>query len=457
MSFGLMDAIGVGVDLLGSDDDGGGLGGMVGDFLGSDGGDLGGMVSDFLGSDSDGVGGLVDNFLGSDSGGIGGLIDNFAGSSDLGDMIGGVMGGDGIGDAVTGFLGGTDAGSVVTDFLGDSGLGSGVSDILSGGGGGGWLGGLSESVGAGDLGGIATTVADAVGGDFGGIGGLADTLGDAVGGDFGGIAETIGEAAGVDVGSIVSGGGGGFFGRLNDVLDNAGDSFGSPGGILATVGELSGGGPSWLDDISSTVEDLGSTGLSDVFGATTSFVPPTFQDSFGTGGGLGEYSNWGTLASEGADALGLDLPDIGGAPGLGYLVAGTSDIGLPEGAQTLVPEPVAGMVDDLLGDAAAVADSLAPVDSAASAGQEANVESAIDPPAQAEVEVADALDDALDPVPDFEPEPVADIGSDTLGDPAGPLEAHEEPMPEDELEALNEAVEAADEIESSVDDLFEGL
>jgi len=464
MSIDWGSALGAGIDLLGGGDDGGG------------------------------AGGLLDGLLGSDGGGIGGLVDNFAGSSGLGDLVGGFMGGDGVGDAVSDLLGGSDVGGAVTNFLGTSGLSSGVSDILGGQGDspGGWLGGLTESLGVGSVAEVSNFVGHAAGGDFGGIGDLADSLGEAVGVDLGGVATTVGSALGDD--------GGGWFNALDNVLDSGGDAFGSPGGILSSVAESAGAGPSWLNDIASTAETLGSTGFSgaldlidetvggggiDAESSSLSDAIDFVQDSVTTGGGLGELGDWAGLASEGLGALGLDLPEMGGSSSL------------LDSVESIVPDSI--VPDSIVEDATSAFDHLSDgfgdvvssgdgavefIEELSSGEAGALLDQIVDSDGGSATldaldgDAAKALlsklgsggdtDQVNEDSPEWAAEPVAGLSDDYVADDLGPpdsdiedpgglLESDSMPEPVTELGALDDVVEAADEMESSVDDLFEGL
>jgi len=424
-----------GLNLLGGESSDGALGDIVGGFLGGDsGGLLGGIGSSFLGDD------------------IGGVLDNFAGSDGLGSMIGGLMeGDDGIGGAVGSLLGGSNAG----DVLGDSGLGSGVSTLL-GGESGGWLGGLTTALSG--SGGIAGTIEQIAGGNFGGVSGIADQLGEAVGGDLGDVLSTVGAA---------TSGEGGWFGTLQNVIEGSGDSFGSPGGILGTVQELAGDGPAWLQTATSVAEQLGEGNLSEVaasaFGDAVGGSPAlqNIADSVaGTLGGaglvgtaLGELGDWGELAEDGLGALGVDLPDVGGA--VAVLESLTPESIVEAASESIVEaanEPIAGLGDDLLGDealdAAATADSVAngvpapdvdlesPPDGAPNEIGQSDVEFEAEF-AELEEDFGDlGLDDDLTAPTDSDPTSSSDDGP-----------AFDEPAPMDDL---TKAVEAADELESSV-------
>ena len=450
--------LGAGLNLLGGES-GGGAGGVLGGFLGGDsGGALGDALGGFLGGDSGAMlGGIGSSFLGDD---IGGLVNNFAGSEGLGTMIGGLMeGDDGIGGAVGGLLAGGDMSDAVGGLLGNSGLANGVSEML-GGDSGGWLGGMTTALSG--SGGIVGAVGQAAEGNFGGLSGMAEQLGEVVGGDLGGVLGAAGAA---------TSGEGGWLGALDNVLEGAGDSFGSPGGILGTVQELAGDGPAWLQTAASVAEQLGEGNFSEVAASALGASPAleNLADSFGDSGlvgtALGELGNWEELAEDGLGALGVDLPDVGGAvAALGSLtpdpivdaasgVLGADNVvaepgeslssGDAEVAESLEIEPIAGLGDDLLGDeslgAAAMAepaetgvpepdlDLESPLGSGPSENDQFDVEFDTDPTAP----------------PDSDPTPFIDDGP-----------AFDEPAPMDDL---TEAVEAADELQSSVDDLFEGL
>lgn len=510
MAFGLGDALGVGLSLLGGGDGGGGgAGDLIDGLLGSGGGDIGGLVSSVLGSDGGGASGLLDNLLGSGGGDIGGLVDSFAGSSGLGDLVGGLMGGDGVASTVTNLIGGSDAGSAVIGLLGNSGLASGVGDVLGGQGEGpgGWLDGLTESLGVGSFSGITSSIGGAAGGDFGGIGDLAESLGEAVGADLGGLATTVGDALSDD--------GGGWFNTLDNVLDGAGDAFGSPGGILSSVAELTGTGPNWMSDITSTVETLGSTGFSGaldlidetvgsggLLGDSSPFSDAVdfIQDSVTAGGGLGELDDWGSLVSEGVGALGLDLPEMGGSS-------------LLESVESIVPEsPVDDAnrafddISDVVGDvltsgegAVEFIEELSSSDAGALLDQIVGSDGGSDALDALDGDAAKALlsrlatggetEQADDDLPSWATEPIAGLSSDSAAADTGVADAGIEVSgaagavddldkgsdlgsvddfggvpevdvamePEPDLGALDDAVQAADELESSVDDLFEGL
>ena len=450
-----------GIDLLGDDSDGG-LGGVVDGFLGGDsGGLLDGVVGGLLGGDSGGVlGGIGSSFLGDNAGGI---LDSFAGSESLGGMLGSYMeGDDGIGGAVGKLLGGSDAGDVLGGFLGDSGLANGVGDLL-GGESGDWLGGLTSTLS--ESGGIVGTIGQVADGNFGGLGGIADQLGEAVGGDLGGVLGSVGAA---------TSGEGGWLGALDNVLEGAGDSFGSTGGILGSVQELAGNGPAWLQNATSVAEQLGEGNFSEL--ATSALgdavgESPALQnlaDAFGNsdlvGTALGELGDWGDVAEGGLGALGVDLPDVGGAvAALGSLtpesiVETASEAfdadsaaaqlgealssGDAEVAESIESEPIAGLSDDLLGGELLEAAGID--DSATSGGTEPDLN------------VGSSLDDSNE-VDEFDVGFEADPTAPPASDPAPVIDdipAFEDPVVIDDL---TEAVEAADELESSVDDLFEGL
>jgi hypothetical protein len=460
MSFG--DFFDAGLDLLGGDS-GGGAGGLLGGFLGGDSGEaigeaLGGGLGGYLsgGDAGDVLGGIGSSFFGDNAGG---LLDNFAGSEGLGGMIGGLMEGDGIG-AVGGLLAGTGAGDVLGGVLGASGLGNGVSQLL-GGESSDWLGGLTDSLGG--SGGIVGTIAPFISGtESGGFGGIAEQLGEAVGGDLGGVLTSVGAA---------TSGGGNWFDTLETVIEGAGDSFGSSGGILGTVQELAGDGPAWLQTATSVAEQLGEGDFSEVAAAAIggssvlqNVADSTFGDAGLVGTALGELENWEELAEDGLGALGVDLPDVGGAvAALGLTpesivdaasgavgadssvsqLGETLSSGDTEVAESIESEPIAELRDDLLGDESLVAASTPDSDPPVVPAPDPDVES--------------PLDDGPDETDQFDVAFEADPTAPADSDPApfvDDVPIFDEPVPMDDL---TEAVEAADALEDSIEDLFEGL
>lgn len=411
--------LGAGINLLGAE--GGGLAeGLLG---GDSGGLLEGVVGGLLGGDGAGsLGGIGSTLLGDAAGG---LLSDFAGSEGLKNVIGGVMQGDSIGDAVVGgLLGGGDMSEAVGGLLGNSGLANGVSDML-GGESNNWLGGMTNALAG--SGGIVSTVAEVTGGNFSGVGGIADTLGEAVGGGLGNVISTAGAAASGD---------GKWFSALDNVIEGTGGSFGSPGGILGTVQELAGDGPAWLQTAGSVAGQLGGGSLSEVATSALGEVvgdSPGLQNIAGAvgdalgdaglvGSALGELGDWGEMADHGLDALGVDLPDVGGAAAA---------------LTALAPEPIAGFGEDLLG-AELLEAAHAPVALVAEVREAAPDVGAT---TFAEPNALDEFDAGFESDPGAPPDP----------DPTALIE---EPAPMDDL---TEAVEAADELESSLDDLFEGL
>jgi hypothetical protein len=434
------DLLGAGLNLMGGES-GGDAGGVLGGFLGGDsGGAVGGIVGGFLGGGGKGaLGAIGSNFLGDDAGSI---VDNFAGSEGLGNMIGGLMQGD---DGIGGLLGSSNAGDALGGLLGNSGLASGVSNML-GGESANWLGGLTTAVSG--SGGVVGTIGQAAGGNFGGVSGIAEQLGETVGGDLGGVLGAVGAA---------TSGEGAWFDTLENVIEGAGDSFGSPAGILGTVQELAGNGPAWLQTATSVADQLGEGNLSElatsVLGESPALqnVADSFGDSGLVGTALGELGNWEELAEDGLGALGVDLPDIGGAvAALGSLTA-ESIVEAESGAlgadslaaESIESEPIAGLGDDLLGDESL--DAAAIVESAATGVPEP------DPDLESPLSGGPNDNDQFDV--EFEADPTAPSDSDpTAFIDDGPV--FDEPVP---MDNLAEAVESADELESSVDDLFEGL
>jgi hypothetical protein len=460
--------IGMGVDLLGGDDDGGGLaGGLLGGggdgggglggltgLLGGGGGDggggLGGLVGNALGGSSGGFGGVLGSFVQGD--GLGDAIDDFAGSSGIGDLIGGVMGGS-ADDIVSGV--GDLAGDAASDFLGSGGgLASGVTNLFGGsgdsGGGGGWLGGLTNSLGS-AVGEVA---------DTGGFSSIVDQATDAVGGlELDDASSAVSSALG-----------GGWFDKLGGVVDDAEDSYGAAAGILSSASELTGGGSGIFSSVTDALASAGSLGVTEMSDGVSDALSAGIGgigSSFGSS--LGELGNWGEMATEGLSSLGIDLP----TSALGLTAASNwSDIG-DSVANVIDTEAWAGATDDVV----SAFDFQVEVAPETVTGSEDGSEPEPDFDTtddilgtDATLESADTVGDTLD-VPELEIEGLENLaGRDeaspldedpVFDDVADGTETEEVLDPVSEPEGLEDdftqAIEAADDIEESVDDLFDGL
>jgi hypothetical protein len=469
---GFESLIGMGVDLLGGDDDGGGLaGGLLGGggdgggglggltgLLGGGGGDggggLGGLVGNALGGSSGGFGGVLGSFVQGD--GLGDAIDDFAGSSGIGDLIGGVMGGS-ADDIVSGV--GDLAGDAASDFLGSGGgLASGVTNLFGGsgdsGGGGGWLGGLTNSLGS-AVGEVA---------DTGGFSSIVDQATDAVGGlDLDDASSAVSSALG-----------GGWFDKLGGVVDDAEDSFGAAAGILSSASELTGGGSGIFSSVTDALASAGPLGVTEISDGVSDALSEGLSGTGGIGSSfgssLGELGDWGEMATEGLSSLGIDLP----TSALGLTAASNwSNIGDPIASPYDATEAWAGATDDVV----AAFDSQVEVAPETMAGSEGGNEPEPDFDTTDDIlgtdatfESADTVGDTRD-VPEVETEGLEDLtgGDETssldedpvFDDVAGGTETEEVldlvSEPEGLEDDFTQAIEAADDIEESVDDLFDDL
>ncbi|HEX6237732.1 MAG TPA: hypothetical protein VFZ68_11090 [Acidimicrobiales bacterium] len=414
---------------------------------------------------SDGASGL---FGGGDEGG--GLLESalgtITGGDDGGGLLGGLLGGGDGGGPLGGMLGETATGMLGGMFGGDGGDG----------GSGGFLGGLLD-----DAGGVVESVTSAVG-----DGSWSDSLGGIVdqwtGGGLGGM---LGGEGGL--GGLLGGEGGGALGGLLGGEGGLGGLLGGEGGLGGITNQIAEFLPPGLSDAAGSI--VGGDGnwagslLDQVTGEISDQIPDEWTsvaDSI-LGSGLGEagFDDW---VDQGLGALGsLGVPE-----GLGGIIPDKQWFGLEPGGiagyRPPTEEELEGRLKDLLlGTEEQPGNTgIVPPDLQGGDGDDGPVTS---DDLDLELDVEDGGDVAVDPAPaddlglddgagsGSEPDLPAgpetadvDPGADDVemaptdapvaAEPA-PVEAPE-PAPEP-VDEFDQAIGAADEIESSTDELFEGL
>lgn len=421
---------------------------------------------------SDGAGGL---FGGGDEGG--GLLESALGAIGGGDDGGGVLGG---------LLGGGDGGGPLGGMLGETATGM-LGGMFGGGdggegGSGGFLGGLLD-----DAGGAVESVTSAVGDgswsdSLGGVvdqwtgGGLGDVLGGdgglggLLGGDGGGLGDLLGGDSGA-LGDLLGGDGG-----LGGLTNQIGEFL--PPELSDAAGSIMGGEGNWAESLLDQVTGEVSDQIPDEWTSITDSV-------LGTGLGEGGFDDW---VDQGTDALGsLGLPEdvVSG-------IIGDCTIGLePDDTIFGTPPPLRGdfaeRLKELFGETDAqpgntgiVPPHLRDADEVDDAdirlvpqeGDDLDLELDVDE-GEVAIDPAPADDLGLDDGAGSGPEADDPAGPETADvDPgvddiemapaeppvaAGPatLEAPE-PAPEP-VDEFDQAIDAADQVESSTDELFEGL
>ena len=264
--------------------DGGGVGGGVGNGGAGGGGEIGG------GTGNGGLGG---------GGGIGGGTGNGGVSGGGGTGNGGLGGGGGIG-------GGTGNGGVG----GGGGIGSGTGNGGLGGG-----GGIGSGTGNGGLGGVGGRIG---GTENGGLGGVGGGIGGGTGnGGVGGIGSGTGNGGvggGGGIGSGTGNGGVGGGGGIGGGVGNGGVGGGSGtgnGGLGGVGGGIGGTGNGGLGGVGGGIG--GGTGNGGVGGIGSG----TGNGGLGGGGGIGSGTGNGGVGGRGGIGSGTGNGGVGGGSGIG--------------------------------------------------------------------------------------------------------------------------------------------